>query len=208
MILISNKRKLTNKEKTVKGLLYFVDEELTKDSNNVRDLLDKFNNTKHKDFKAREKLAKKIFKKIGSNFKMNKPLYVDYGINITIGDNFYSNFDLVMLDVNEIIIGNNVMFGPRVSIYTATHPIDAESRNTYLEYGLKVVIKDNVWIGGNAVINPGVTIGKDSVIASGAVVVNDVPDNVIVGGNPARVIRRITDKDRENFEKMLEASNI
>lgn len=113
----------------------------------------------------------------------------DYGYNIFVGSNFYANFECVMLDVCPIRIGDNCMLAPGVHIYTATHPLDATERNSGLEFGKPVVIGDNVWVGGRAVINPGVTIGDNAVIASGAVVVKDVPANAVVGGNPARVIK-------------------
>ena len=115
----------------------------------------------------------------------------DYGYNIILGKNFYANFDCVMLDVCPIHFGDNCMLAPGVHIYTATHPLDAQERNSGLEYGKPVSIGDNVWIGGRAVINPGVTIGDNAVIASGAVVVKDVPANAVVGGNPARIIKML-----------------
>ncbi|MBB1200419.1 maltose O-acetyltransferase [Enterobacteriaceae bacterium 89] len=115
----------------------------------------------------------------------------DYGYNIYLGRNFYANFDCVMLDGCPIHIGDNCMLAPGVHIYTATHPLDAETRNSGAEYGKPVTIGHNVWIGGRAVINPGVTIGDNAVIASGAVVVKDVPANAVVGGNPAKVIKML-----------------
>lgn len=115
----------------------------------------------------------------------------DYGYNIYLGNNFYANFDCVMLDVCPIRIGDNCMLAPGVHIYTATHPLDATERNSGLEYGKSVTIGHNVWIGGRAVINPGVTIGDNAVIASGAVVTKDVPANAVVGGNPAKIIKMI-----------------
>lgn len=116
----------------------------------------------------------------------------DYGYNIFLGTNFYANFDCVMLDVCPIHIGNNCMLAPGVHIYTATHPLDADERNSGKEYGKPVTIGNNVWIGGRAVINPGVTIGDNAVIASGAVVVKDVPAYAVVGGNPAQIIKMLT----------------
>lgn len=197
-------KKLTNKEKMLKGLLYLAnDKELVKMSNNARDLLDEFNGTFHRDFKKRTKIAEKLFKSIGKNIKLNKPLYVDYGCNITIGDNFYANFNLTMLDVNTITIGNNVMFAPNVSLYTASHPIDPEVRNMGPEFGLPIVIGDNVWIGGNTSINPGVKIGNNSIIGTGSVVTTDIPDNVIAFGNPAKVFRKITEEDKIYWKKRL-----
>lgn len=113
----------------------------------------------------------------------------DYGYNIFLGNNFFANFDCVMLDVCPIRIGDNCMLAPGVHIYTATHPIDPVARNSGAELGKPVTIGNNVWIGGRAVINPGVTIGDNVVVASGAVVTKGVPDNVVVGGNPARIIK-------------------
>ncbi|HGD3331680.1 TPA: maltose O-acetyltransferase [Enterobacter hormaechei] len=115
----------------------------------------------------------------------------DYGYNIYLGKNFYANFDCVMLDVCPVRIGDNCMLAPGVHIYTATHPLDATERNSGLEYGKPVTIGDNVWIGGRAIINPGVTIGDNAVIASGAVVTKDVPANAVVGGNPAKIIKML-----------------
>lgn len=148
-------------------------------------------------------LEKKLFGKTGKSIYVNPPLHVDYGRHIEIGNNFYANMDCIFLDVNKIIIGNNVMVGPRVSFYTAGHPTDAEIRIQDLEFGLPINVKDNVWIGGNSTILPGVTIGENAIIAAGAVVTKDVPNNTIVGGNPARVIRKIDKQDKEKWEKAM-----
>lgn len=121
-----------------------------------------------------------------------------------MGDNFYANFNTVILDVGKVKIGNNVLLAPNVSIYTAGHPIHPDSRNSGYEYGIAVTIGDNVWIGGNSVINPGVTIGNNCVIGSGSVVVNDIPENSIAVGNPAKVIRQITEEDKKYYFKNRE----
>lgn len=122
---------------------------------------------------------------------MEPNLHVDYGYNIHVGNHFYANFNCTILDVCEVRIGDYCLMGPDVHIYTATHPLHPRERNTGAEYGKPVTIGNNVWIGGRAVINPGVTIGDNVVIASGSVVTKDVPDHMIVGGNPARIIREI-----------------
>lgn len=200
---INEKEKImTQKERMLAGELYLAqDKELGEMSSKIRNLLDQFNETKLADFDKRRTLLKKMFGSVGKNANVNKPFYCDYGVNIHVGDNFYANFDCVFLDVNEIIIGNNVLMAPRVNIYTAGHPIDKDVRNTQLEFGKKVVIGDDVWIGGNVVINPGVTIGSNVVIGSGAVVTKDIPSDVIAAGNPCKVIRPITDEDKVYWEK-------
>lgn len=128
------------------------------------------------------------------DFYIEPDVFLDYGVNLFLGRNFYANAGLVVLDVCPVTIGDNVMLGPQVGIYTATHPLDFRLRRLgpdYGEYGKPITIGDDVWIGGHAVINPGVTIGNRVVVASGAVVTRDVPDDVVVGGNPARIIKRL-----------------
>lgn len=168
------------------------------------EFLDKFNATGFGDFDTREKLVRKYFKSVGKKVIINKPFYCDYGANISIGDNFYANFDCIILDVNSVEIGNNVMFAPRVCVYTAGHPIDKDVRAELLEYGYKVKIGNDVWIGGNTVINPGVTIGDNVVIGSNSVVTKDIPSDCVACGNPCRVIRPITDEDKRFWEKQAE----
>lgn len=148
-------------------------------------------------------LEKELFGKTGESIYINPPLYVDYGRHVEIGNNFYANMDCIFLDVNKITIGDNVMMGPRVSLYTAGHPTDAEIRIKELEFGLPIVIKDNVWIGGNSTILPGVTVGKNAIVAAGSIVTKDVPNDTIVGGNPAKVIREIGEKDKKKWEKAM-----
>ncbi len=146
-------------------------------------------------------LIKSILGKTGQEIHIEQPFHCDYGTNIEVGENFYSNYNCIMLDVGKITIGKNVMFAPNVSIYTAGHPIHPDSRNSGYEYGIPVTIGDNVWVGGSVVINPGVNIGNNVVIGSGSVVTKDIPDNVIAVGNPCRVIREITEEDRKYYYK-------
>lgn len=193
---------MTEKEKMLSGQLYMAtDEEIAKMSLKSRQLLDQFNQTSFTDFTKRAKIAKKLFGSTGNNLIMSNPFYCDYGSNIYVGDNFYTNFDCMILDVCKVTIGNNVFFAPKVSIYTATHPIDAAVRATGLEYGKPVTIGDNVWVGGNAIINPGVTIGNNVVIGSGSVVTKDIPSNVIAAGNPCKIIRSITEEDKAYWQQ-------
>ncbi|AOZ94330.1 sugar O-acetyltransferase [Paenibacillus crassostreae] len=148
-----------------------------------------------------DKMIRSILGKAGINVNILAPFHCDYGTNIEVGDNFMANYNCTILDVGKVIIGNNVMFAPNVSIFTAGHPVHADSRNSGYEYGIEITIGDNVWIGGNTVINPGVHIGNNSVIGSGSVVTKDIPDNVIAVGNPCRVIREITEEDRSYYYK-------
>jgi maltose O-acetyltransferase len=185
------------KKRMLAGELYiFEDPELYKDRDKNRTILHELNQTSHLQLERREALFKDLFGSIGENFKIQTPFYCDYGNNIYIGDNFFANFDCLILDIAEVHIGNNVMFAPRVNIFTAGHPIDAEVRNTKLEFGTPVTIGDNVWVGGNVTINPGVTIGDNVVIGSGSVVTRNIPSNTVAVGNPCRVIRDITEADK------------
>lgn len=192
---------MSEKDLMLRGYLYnSTVDEFTGMKTRRAEFNDAFNATSHTDHEARVALLHEYLGKVGRNVWINKPFYCDYGSHIYLGDNFYANFDCIMLDVNEIRIGNNVMLGPRVCIYTAGHPIDKDIRNELLEYGYKVTIGDDVWIGGNTVINPGVTIGSNVVIGSGSVVTKDIPSNVVAAGNPCRVIRPIKEKDKVYWE--------
>ena len=146
-------------------------------------------------------LIKDILGKTGDNVFIEQPFHCDYGKNIEVGNNFFANYNCTILDVGKVIIGENVQFAPNVSIYTAGHPIHPESRNSGYEYGIGITIGDNVWLGGNVVVNPGVHIGNNVVIGSGSVVTKDIPDNVIAVGNPCKVIREITEEDRKYYYK-------
>lgn len=149
-------------------------------------------------------LERALFGKTGEWIYVTPPLRVDYGRHVEIGNNFFANMDCIFLDVNKIIIGDNVLVGPRVSFYTAGHPTDPQVRVQDLEFGLPIKIEDNVWIGGSAVILPGVTVERNAIVAAGAVVTKDVPPNVIVGGNPATIIREIGEADQVKWQKSLE----
>ena len=146
---------------------------------------------------------KKCFKAAPDDMVLTPPVYFDHGNRISFGKHFYANTDLTILDENYVTFGDNVFLAPHISIYTAGHPIDKDVRNLDLEYAKPVTIGDDVWIGGNVVINPGVTIGSNVVIASGSVVVKDIPSHVVAGGNPCHVIRQITEKDRDSWHAQL-----
>lgn len=167
-------------------------------------IIQKINNTPIEEKETIVALERQVFGETGDNLYVTPPFQVDYGRHVEIGNNFYANMDCIFLDVNKIKIGNNVMVGPRVSFYTAGHPIDPQIRIEELEFGLPITVEDNVWIGGSATILPGVTIGKNSIIAAGAVVTKDVAANTIVGGNPAQLIRAINEEDKRYWNKKKE----
>lgn len=182
----------TEKEKMLAGELYLAsDEVLVRDRLNSKRLCRKFNGIPEEELEERRSVLKDLLGTCPPETYIESSFKCDYGYNIHLGENFYANFDLIILDVCEVTIGKNCMIAPRVSIFTAAHPVDAQERIAGAEYGAPITIGDNVWIGGNAVINPGVTIGDNVVIASGAVVTKDVPSNTVVGGVPAKVIKTL-----------------
>lgn len=146
-------------------------------------------------------LIKELFGKTGDVVFIEPPFHCDYGYNIEVGENFFTNYNCTILDVAKVKIGKNVMLAPNVSIYTAGHPLHQEARNSGYEYGISICIGDNVWIGGNVVILPGVSIGNNAVIGGGSVVSRDIPDGVVAAGNPCKVIRNITEEDRNYYFK-------
>ncbi len=159
----------------------------------------KYNNLPPEAEKEQDELIKEILGKTGENVHIEAPFHCDYGYNIEVGENFFANYNLTVLDVGKVRIGKNAQIAPNVSIYTAGHPIHPDSRNAGYEYGIEVTIGDNVWIGGNVCIMPGVTVGDNVVIGAGSVVTKDIPDSVIAVGNPCRVVRTITDDDRDFY---------
>lgn len=195
----------TDYQNMVNGRLYDASNpELRKLAKKHRLLMEDYNRTSRYEEEKLQEILSQLFNKVGENVKIVSPVYIDYGANTTIGDNFYANYDCVLLDVAPIKIGNNVMFGPRVSLLTPEHPIDSHVRNNGLEFARPIVIEDGVWIGGNATILSGVTIGENSIVAAAAVVTKDVPANTIVAGSPAKIIREITEAD-SNYWKGKEA---
>lgn len=148
-------------------------------------------------------LLKELLGKTGDSLWVEPPFHCDYGWNIEVGENFFANYNLTILDVGKVTIGKNVMIAPNVSIYTAGHPVHPDSRNSGYEYGIPITIGDNVWIGGSVVILPGVTIGNNAVIGAGSVVTKDIPDNAIAAGNPCKVIRTVTEADRGCYYKNI-----
>ena len=185
----------TEKEKMLNEEYYDASgEELTKEREYAKDLCYDYNHTRPSEKEKLKNIIKKLFKSTGQNYRINPPFFCDYGYNISIGENFYSNYNLIILDVCEVNIGNNVFIGPNVGIYTAGHPVNIELRNDGLEYGKKIKIGNNVWIGGNVCILPGVTIGDNVTIGAGAVVTKNIPSNVTAFGNPCKVHKKNKDE--------------
>jgi acetyltransferase-like isoleucine patch superfamily enzyme len=160
-----------------------------------------YNNLPPEKTEEKTKLIKEILGKTGDYINIEAPFHCDYGYNIEIGENFFANYNFIVLDVGKVRIGENVQIAPNVAIYTAGHPLHPDSRNSGYEYGIDITIGDNVWIGGNTCIMPGVTIGNNVVIGGGSVVTKDIPDNMIAVGNPCRVVREITEADRDFYYK-------
>lgn len=192
MIQLGAQRMKTEKEKMLAGEMYRAsDPLLVKERKRCKEKIRAFNQTNEEEKDRRNEILKDLLGSSGKNVRMKANLRFDYGSNIHIGHNFFANFDTTILDVCEVRIGDDCMFGPGVHIYTASHPLHPVERNSGKEYGKPVQIGNNVWIGGRAIINPGVSIGDNVVVASGAVLTKDVANNLLVGGNPARVIKKI-----------------
>lgn len=190
---------MTQKERMLSGQAYRVDAALAEEMRQTRELLRLFNSETNPD--AREPLLRRLLGGAGEGSYIEPPFRCDYGSNIYVGERFYANFECIILDQCPIRIGDNVMFGPRVSLLSAAHPIDAEIRARLLEYGRPITIGNDVWLGGGVTVLGGVTIGDRAVIGAGSVVTKDVPPDCIAVGNPCRVLRRITDEEREKWRR-------
>lgn len=183
---------MLEKEKMLNGEMYFSNcDELVKEREKAKDLCHDYNTLKPSQVSERNILLKKIIGKTKNNFLIEQPFICDYGYNIEIGENFYSNHNLTVLDVNKVKFGDNVFIAPNCSFYTAAHPIDYKIRNEGLEFGKPIEVGNNVWIGGNVTVLPGVKIGDNVVIGAGSVVTKDIPSNVVAVGNPCKVTRKL-----------------
>lgn len=181
---------MSEKEKMLSGEFYNpLDSELINERVKCKLLCQEYNNIQYDDIEKREKILKQILGKTKEKFFIEQPFICDYGYNIEIGENFYSNHNLVILDCAKVKFGDNVFIAPNCGFYTAEHPLDAETRNKGSEYAKPIIIGNNVWIGGGVQILSGVTVGNNSVVAAGAVVTKNVPDNSVVAGVPAKVIK-------------------
>ncbi|OOF46862.1 sugar O-acetyltransferase [Rodentibacter trehalosifermentans] len=191
---------MTEYEKMMAGLAHLaMSPELKNMRKEAREILFEFNRTSPNDEVGRNALIQRLFGQADETTSITGPFYCDYGINIKVGKNFYANFNCTMLDSGGVIIGDEVLFAPNVSLYTVGHPLDVELRNEGWEQAKPITIGNNVWIGGNVVILPGVTIGDNVVVGAGSVVNKDLPSNVLAFGNPCRIVREITAQDREHY---------
>jgi galactoside O-acetyltransferase len=191
---------MNQRERIANGLLFTdMSEGLPEDRLRGKEYAFEYNHTRPSDIQARINIARKMLGRIGDNFWIEPPIQFAYGSNIFIGDNFYANVGLTVIDDTKVYIGNNVLIGANVTIGTTGHPIDPELRATIKMYAFPVTIEDGAWIGSGAILNPGVTVGKNSVIGTGSVVTKDIPANVVAVGNPCRVLREIGDHDKKYY---------
>jgi len=191
---------MNNIERRDKGLAYIADEDVLNAILKCRKLLFKLNNTNFNNLQEVAEIVNVLFGKSKNAF-ITPPFYCDYGSHIEVGENFFANYNCTIVDVAKVKIGDNCLLAPNVAIYTAGHPIHPTTRNSGYEYGKEVTIGDNVWIGGNAVVCPGVHIGNNVVIGAGSVVTKDISDWSIAVGNPCKVIKTITEDDKRKLFK-------
>lgn len=186
----------TEKEKMIAGELYDpLDKQLVEDRLRTRLLIKALNDTRENEIVERIQILQQLIPHAGAGLWLQPPFYCDYGYNMNVGEKVFFNFNCIVLDVAPVKIGSRTMFGPNVQIYTATHPLNHKERASGLEYAVPIVIGEDVWIGGSAVICPGVTIGDRTVIGAGSVVTKNIPADVFAAGNPCRVIRYLTKVD-------------
>ncbi len=183
----------TEKEKMLSGELYnALDEELSDERLHARLLLKALNDSREDEVQKRKAILDDLLPKAEKDLWIQPPFYCDYGTNMYIGEKVFFNFNCVVLDVMPVTIGSRTLFGPNVQIYTATHPLNFKERASGLEYAKPVNIGEDVWIGGSAVICPGISIGDRTVIGAGSVVTKDIPSDVFAAGNPCRVVRGLS----------------
>ena len=189
---------MDNIERRDREMAYISDGAVFEEQKRARRLTQRLNTADRADFELLGRITAELLGK-SEKAMINPPFYCDYGSHIEVGKNFFANYNCMILDVAKVTIGDNFHVAPNAEIYTAGHPLHPDTRNSGYEYGIGVTIGDNVWIGGNAVICPGVHIGHNVVIGAGSVVARDIPDWCIAAGNPCRVVRKITEADRRRL---------
>lgn len=195
---------MTAREMQSAGMLYTLDDDLWQQHLKSKRITRALNATLETENDKRRELVQQLFGSAGEGSYIEPPFYCDYGCNTHVGKYFYCSYDCAFLDCGRITLGDRVMLGPKVGLYAVNHPIDPEVRATGLEYAKPITIGDNVWIGGSATVCPGAVIGSNVVIGAGSVVVGEIPGNCVAAGNPAKVIRQITDEDKAYWTRQLE----
>lgn len=187
------------------GMIYDAnyDKELAEDRVMCKDKCYEYNQLRPSQEKEQIGLIRGLFEDTKEHFCVTAPFWCDYGYNIRVGENFYTNHNCVILDAAKVTFGDNVFIGPNCGFYTAGHPLDVERRNMGLEYACPITVGNNVWIGGGVQVMPGVTIGDNTVIAGGSVVTKDIPGGVLAAGNPCKVKRKITDNEMTDQVKKI-----
>lgn len=201
------KTEMTNCQRRDMGMAYIADDAVYEEMLICRKILQRLNFIDRSNLTEIKKIVKELFGKSENAF-VNPPFYCDYGKHIEVGKNFFANYNCTLLDVAKIKIGDNCQLAPNVAIYTAGHPVHPITRNSAYEYGKEVTIGDNVWLGGNTIVCPGVHIGDNVVIGAGSVITKDIPDWCIAVGNPCKVIRKITEDDRRKLFRDEEVDEI
>lgn len=196
-------RNMTEKEKMLAGMMYDAnyDNDLINERTLCKDLCHEYNLLFPSNIEKQQEIMKRLLGYVKGAFVITAPFWCDYGYNIEIGENFYTNHNCVILDAARVSFGDNVFIAPNCGFYTAGHPLDAEQRNRGLEYAYPITIGNNVWIGGGVQVMPGVSIGDNTIIGSGSIVTKDIPGGVIAAGNPCKILRKITPEDKEKYSR-------
>lgn len=192
---------MTEREKAAAGYLYDAnyDQTLLKERDRCKDLCHAFNACLPSDTDNQQRIMKQILGKINGEFTIISPFWCDYGYNISVGEDFFSNHNCIILDGAPVTFGDHVFIAPNCCFSTATHPVDVQQRNQGLEIALPITVGDNVWFGAGVTVLPGITIGSNTVIGAGSVVNRDIPEGMIAVGNPCKVLRKITEADRDQY---------
>jgi len=194
---------MTEKEKMLAGIIYDAnyDKDLINERTLCKDLCHEYNLLLPSNIEKQQEIMKGLLGYVKGSFIITAPFWCDYGYNIELGENFYTNHNCVILDAARVSFGDNVFIAPNCGFYTAGHPLDAEQRNRGLEYAYPITIGNNVWIGGGVQVMPGVSIGDNTIIGSGSIVTKDIPGGVIAAGNPCKILRKITPEDKEKYSR-------